>query len=162
MPVTGEIPAGSVVIRILDDDAFTPSTVTVDPGQSVTFVNEHDDEHTATGSGFDTGVIPPGGTATVVLDEPGTFAFACRFHPEMTGSVGVRRPDGTVPPPAPAAAPPADATTVEIANFAFGPASITVPVGTTVAWTNADSAPHTATAVDGAFDSGIIDPGTSF
>jgi plastocyanin len=162
VPVTGEIPADSLVIEILDDDGFTPSTLTVDPGQRVTFVNRHHDVHTATGSGFDTGDIPPGGTATVVLDEPGTFAFACRYHPEMTGSIGVRGPDGVVPPPARAGPPPADATVVEIVDFSFSPASLTIAAGTTVAWTNADTVPHTATAEDDSFDSGILDPGASF
>ena len=160
--VTGEVPAGSQVVRILDDDQFTPSTLTVDAGQSITFVNEHDDEHTATGSGFDTGVIPPGGMATVVLDEPGTFAFACQFHPEMTGSIGVRGPDGTVPPPVAATPPPEGGATVEIVDLAFSPDAITVAVGTTVVWTNTGAVPHTVTAADGTFDSGVLDPGASF
>ena len=33
--------------------------------------------------------------------------------------------------------------TVTIQNFAFTPSSLTVPAGTTVTWTNMDSAPHT-------------------
>ena len=40
--------------------------------------------------------------------------------------------------PAPSAGAPASATAVTIANFAFGPASISVPVGSTVTWTNQD------------------------
>ncbi len=62
-----QIPAGSIEIRIISDDAdgFSPHDLTVDLGQSVTFVNTHIDEHTATGSGFDTGIIPEGGIATV-------------------------------------------------------------------------------------------------
>jgi plastocyanin len=51
---------------------------------------------------------------------------------------------------------------VIIANLAFDPAAITVPTGTTVAWTNDDAVPHTVTSTDGAFDSGIFDPGGSF
>jgi plastocyanin len=51
---------------------------------------------------------------------------------------------------------------VEIVDFAFGPAELTVPVGTTVTWTNQDSAPHTATGDDGSFDSGRLDQGQSF
>ncbi len=34
---------------------------------------------------------------------------------------------------------------VTIANFAFSPSSLTVKRGTTVTWTNTDSAPHTVT-----------------
>ena len=71
-----ESTAGSLEVRIVGDDAgdFVPGELTVDVGQSVTFVNIHSDEHTATGSGFDTGIIPDeGGTATVVLDTPGVF-----------------------------------------------------------------------------------------
>ena len=81
--ITGEIPAGSIEIRIDDDDAdaFNPGSLTVDLGQSVTFINADDKEHTATGSGFDTGTIQPGGTATIVLETPGTFAYSCQFHP---------------------------------------------------------------------------------
>jgi len=163
--VTGEIPPGSVEIRIVSEDAdgFQPREVTVDLGQSVSFVNAQDDEHTATGSGFDTGVIDRGQVVTIVFDEPGVFPYACQFHPVMTGSVGVRGADGIVPrPPAQTGTPTADAITVTIANLAFDPAEVTVPTGSTVAWTNNDSVPHTVTSVDGAFDSGIFDPGAIF
>jgi nitrite reductase (NO-forming) len=37
-----------------------------------------------------------------------------------------------------------------------------VPVGSTVVWTNSDSAVHTVTSVDGVFDSGNMNPGTGF
>ena len=161
-----ELPAGSLEVRIVGDDAgdFVPGELTVDVGQSVTFVNIHSDEHTATGSGFDTGIIPDeGGTATVVLDTPGIFPYACQIHPEMTGVIRVRDENGVVPETQTTAQDvPADATTVVIANLAFDPSAITVPTGTTVAWTNEDAVPHTVTSTDGAFDSGIFDPGGSF
>src|SRR5215212_5447308 len=158
--------AGSLEVRIVGDDAgdFVPGELTVDLGQSVTFVNVHSDEHTATGSGFDTGIIPvEGGTAPVVLDTPGVFPYACQIHPEMTGVIRVRDENGVVPETQTTAQEvPADATAVIIANLAFEPAAITVPTGTTVAWTNDDAPPHTVTSTDGAFDSGILDPGGSF
>lgn len=50
---------------------------------------------------------------------------------------------------------------VSIQGFAFHPPSITVPVGSTVTWTNQDSAPHTATAKDGSFDTGTLKQGQS-
>ena len=51
---------------------------------------------------------------------------------------------------------------VQVVDFAFEPATLTVPVGTVVTWTNAGDASHTVTAADGAFDSGRLDPGESF
>ena len=53
-------------------------------------------------------------------------------------------------------------TTVKISNFSFQPASITVPAGGTVVWTNEDSVPHTITANDGSFDSGSIGGGSQY
>src|SRR5215207_1455880 len=161
-----ELPAGSLEVRIVGDDAgdFVPGELTVDVGQSVTCVNIHNDEHTATGSGFDTGIITDeGGMATVVLDTPGVFPYACLIHPEMTGVIRVRDENGVVPETQTAAQEvPADATTVVIANLTFDPSAVTVSTGTTVAWTNEDAVPHTVTSTDGAFDSGIFDPGGSF
>ena len=51
---------------------------------------------------------------------------------------------------------------VTIQNFSFGPATLEVAVGTTVTWTNADSATHTVTADDGSFDSNNLATGATF
>jgi plastocyanin len=52
--------------------------------------------------------------------------------------------------------------TVTIEGFAFTPATLTVPRGTTVEFPNEDSTPHTATSKSsGAFDTGTIEPGKS-
>jgi plastocyanin len=51
---------------------------------------------------------------------------------------------------------------VSIASFSFQPAALTVSVGTTVTWTNNDSANHTVTADDGAFTSGTLGTGGTF
>jgi plastocyanin len=57
----------------------------------------------------------------------------------------------------------AQSVAVEIKNFAFNPAEITVPVGGSVTWTNDDSTPHTATGQDRAvLQSGTIASGESF
>jgi plastocyanin len=47
---------------------------------------------------------------------------------------------------------------VGIADFTFTPATINVPVGGSVAWTNNDAQQHTATSA-GNFDAGAIQPG---
>ena len=46
---------------------------------------------------------------------------------------------------------------VEIADFEYVPETITVAAGDEVTWTNADDAPHTATAEEGSFDTGDLD-----
>ncbi|HWJ83349.1 MAG TPA: cupredoxin domain-containing protein [Nocardioides sp.] len=56
-------------------------------------------------------------------------------------------------------APPSSALVnpaVTIAGMAFAPARLTVPMGTTVTWTNEDATAHTATSDDGFFDTGSI------
>jgi amicyanin len=50
---------------------------------------------------------------------------------------------------------------VTIADFNFAPATITVDVGDTVTWNNNGPTPHSATAKDGSFDTGILRKGQS-
>jgi plastocyanin len=45
---------------------------------------------------------------------------------------------------------------VQIRDFAFTPGNLRVPVGATITWTNYDGAPHSATADDGTWDTGIL------
>ena len=46
---------------------------------------------------------------------------------------------------------------VKIDNFSFTPATITVPAGTTVRWTNRDDIPHTVVNDDQKFESKALD-----
>ena len=50
---------------------------------------------------------------------------------------------------------------VEIKGMKFVPAEIEVAAGDTITFTNADAAPHTATADDGSFDTGRLAKGES-
>jgi plastocyanin len=50
---------------------------------------------------------------------------------------------------------------VAIADFSFAPATITINQGDTVTWTNNGPTPHSATADDGSFDTGIFPAGQS-
>jgi plastocyanin len=51
---------------------------------------------------------------------------------------------------------------VKIDNFSFGPTALTVPVGTTVTWTNRDDIPHTVVSTDGVFKSKALDTDDKF
>ncbi len=51
---------------------------------------------------------------------------------------------------------------VKIDNFSFGPGTLTVPVGTTVTWTNRDDVPHTVVSTEGAFKSKVLDTDDEF
>jgi plastocyanin len=147
-------------VHIVDDDdhGFSPGSIEVAVGTTITFVNDDDDPHTATGGDWDTGIIQPGASAEITFDEVGEFAYACQIHPVMTGTVVVT--GAGTPVASPVASPaPAVAGEVRIFNFAYEPASITVPTGTTVTWQNDDQVPHTATGRGGSFDTGTIDGG---
>lgn len=56
----------------------------------------------------------------------------------------------------PAMVPQPKQHTVEMSAFQFSQQTIVVSVGDTVVWQNRDIVPHTATASDGAWDSGNI------
>jgi LPXTG-motif cell wall-anchored protein len=87
-PVARAAADGSVTIA---DFAFAPNSVTVNVGDSVTWANEDDVAHTATADdgSFDTGNIENGQSRSVTFDEAGTFAYFCKPHPNMRGTVVV-------------------------------------------------------------------------
>ena len=46
---------------------------------------------------------------------------------------------------------------VRVDNFTFGPATLTVPVNSTVTWVNKDDLPHVIASNDGVFKSKALD-----
>jgi plastocyanin len=69
----------------------TPAGIVV--GDTIEWVNKDIFDHTATSrvGGWDV-VIPAGKKARVVMKRAGVFDYVCRFHPNMTGSVTVKKP----------------------------------------------------------------------
>ena len=65
-------------------------------------------------------------------------------------------PDSSAKTPQPVAAE------VKVDNFSFGPAALTVAVGTTVTWTNRDDIPHTIVSTEKVFKSKVLDTDEKF
>jgi LPXTG-motif cell wall-anchored protein len=78
------------------DFAFAPKSITIEEGETVTWTNNGPSVHTATArnGSFDTGNLARGQTGSHTFDSPGTFAYYCRPHPNMTGTITVRAAGG--------------------------------------------------------------------
>ena len=81
--------SGSVTIS---DFTFSPGTITINQGDTVTWVNNGPTPHSATSSSgvFDTGIFPKGQSRSHTFNEAGTFAYICTPHPFMKGTVVVQ------------------------------------------------------------------------
>jgi plastocyanin len=77
-------------------------------------------------------------------------------------TVALSMANGTRAYAAPADAKLTSETTVKIDNFSFSPASVTIPAGTTVRWTNRDDIPHTIVSDDKTFKSKALDTDEQF
>jgi plastocyanin len=85
------VPAEARTVRIdVADMAFKPANVTVAAGDTIEWVNHDFVDHTSTvkGGAWDL-VLPKGTTVEFTPKTPGTFAYFCRYHPQMTGSITV-------------------------------------------------------------------------
>ena len=57
---------------------------------------------------------------------------------------------------------PVAGTEIKIDNFSFGPGDLTVPLGTTVTWTDHDDVPHLVASEDNIFKSKVLDTDDRF
>ena len=143
--------------QIIDFD-YSPRRLTVEAGTTVTWSNTGQRPHTATDRGgtFDTKPIAPGASAKVTLSTPGTYFYFCRINPAKMNGVLTVEPGAD------------DARAVRVQavdpgqtgdKLRFDPPELSVPAGTTLLVANVGGKPHTLTADDGSFDTGIVDPG---
>jgi len=140
------------------DFRFEPGTATVDLGTTVTWTNRGARPHTVTDRGgtFDTRPIAPNGNGKVTFTVPGTYAYFCRINPaRMNGVIVVRQ-----------GSEPARVSRVQGLDPAlpgeklrFDPPNLEVQAGSTVLFANVGGKPHTLTADDGSFDTGVVAPG---
>jgi plastocyanin len=86
-PVAKAAASTSVTIS---DFKFAPGTITVNVGDTVRWTNAGPTGHSATGSGFDTGILAKGSSGSATFSKAGTFSYTCTPHPFMKGTVVVK------------------------------------------------------------------------
>jgi LPXTG-motif cell wall-anchored protein len=86
-PVAVAAGPGSVSIV---DYSFGPASISVNVGDTVTWTNTGKQGHSATGSGFDTGILSKGQSGSHTFSSAGTFSYHCTPHPFMKGTVVVK------------------------------------------------------------------------
>jgi plastocyanin len=71
--------------------SFQPSSMTVQVGTTVTWVNHDSVDHTITSDDgkFESKNIMSGGEFRFAFSKPGTYSYHCGIHPSMTGVVTV-------------------------------------------------------------------------
>ncbi len=76
---------------IVNNMAFTPSSISVAAGTTVVWTNTDMITHTVTSTtgAFDSGNLPAGSTYSFKFSTKGTFPYKCTIHPNMTGTVTV-------------------------------------------------------------------------
>ena len=122
---------------------YSPATVQVLAGDQVHWMNHDSRPHTATADGgaFDTGSIAAHAEASVTFPTVGTFAYACRIHPFMHGTVDVVALVLSGPP-----APPAKGAAARLSGrAAAGIGLVTLERAAGASWTPVASAAPDAT-----------------
>ena len=71
---------------------FEPATLTIRVGETVRWFNDDALPHTvsATDGSWDSGNLVPGATFERRFDAAGTYAYLCRYHPGMVGTIEVQ------------------------------------------------------------------------
>src|SRR2546423_13783315 len=84
-------PANQIIIK---DFHFTPQTLTVKPGEKITWINRDDEPHTVVSVEKQFKKSAPLDTDqefTVIAGAPGTYSYFCSIHPKMTGTIIVEK-----------------------------------------------------------------------
>jgi plastocyanin len=90
-PASTAAPASAGAVTIMGF-AFKPATLDVAVGTTVTWTNQDSVGHTVTADdgSFDSGTVNGGATFSQVFSTAGTFAYHCKIHSSMHGTITVR------------------------------------------------------------------------
>jgi plastocyanin len=88
-PPTGTLAAQQVTI---DNFTFSPATVTIAAGTTVTWINHDDVPHTVTSNDklFSSQAMDTDGTFSHMFTAPGIYPYFCAVHRHMTGQIIVK------------------------------------------------------------------------
>lgn len=88
--IAAENSNNSVEVNI-DNFSFSPATLTVKAGTSITWTNRDDIPHTvvADDKSFKSKVLDTNEKFTFTPTKPGTYPYFCSIHPKMTGKLVV-------------------------------------------------------------------------
>jgi len=84
-------PTKTVLIK---NFSFKPANITIKRGTKVRWINRDSTAHTATANkkrSFDSGRLSPGKSYTHTFKRAGKQRYHCEIHPDMMGSVVVKR-----------------------------------------------------------------------
>lgn len=98
------------------------------------------------------------GLSVIILSITGV-SISCNSSTSVPTTTGSELPTTPSPGESPTAPPQIE---VAIEDFAFTPATLNIPAGTTVIWYNHDAVIHTVTARDNSFDSGSLSEDDTF
>lgn len=89
---TGSSPTVATNAVTIQNMAFSPASLTVKAGDTITWTNQDSVGHSATAddNSFDTGVLSNGQSGTVIFSKAGTFTYHCKVHPSMTATIIVK------------------------------------------------------------------------
>ena len=92
--VQAQQPASAAMEVKIDNFSFSPATLTVAVGTTVTWTNQDDIPHTVVSTddprAFRSKVLDTDEKFTYTFSKAGTFAYFCSVHPKMTGTVVVK------------------------------------------------------------------------
>lgn len=69
--------------------AFSPATLTIKPGTTVTWINQDTVTHNIKSASFNSPELSQGASYQFKFDNPGTYSYSCGIHPSMTGTIKV-------------------------------------------------------------------------
>lgn len=81
--------SGGVTIA---DFSFSPASLTINQGDTVTWVNNGPTPHSATANNgsFNTGILKAGQSGSHTFSQAGTFSYYCQPHPYMKATIVVQ------------------------------------------------------------------------